>query len=236
MPPKRPSAHLPWSGWRLVHGPLTRRLCQKSRANNVTDWPWPEDLVVQKGVRTSNSHPGKAPNFSPSDEVSLTNASWTPRTPGIHDPMSICFGNGERRVSPGKEKLLRILWWRHAHAVDKRQNFSQRLGSCYRRQLQKLRTSSMSKLLMYTVKNNRQWKMIQVWCFFVSFLCFFVSFLCLFCVFLVSFCVFFVSFWCLCVSFFVSFCVFLYLFCVFLWFDSFFQSCFTFIWGKIPKV
>lgn len=42
----------------------------------------------------SNSHPGKAHNFSPSDEVSLTNASWTPRTPGIHDPMSICFGNG----------------------------------------------------------------------------------------------------------------------------------------------
>ena len=36
----------------------------------------------------------KARNFSPSDEVSLTNASWTSRTPGVNDPMSICFGNG----------------------------------------------------------------------------------------------------------------------------------------------
>ena len=228
MPPKRPSAHLPWSGWRLVHGPLNEetlpeiarqqrhrlavagRSCGPERCPHIEQPPWqgPQFFSFRRGVP---------------DECQL-------------DPE-------DARHSWSYVDLLRQ--WRAKGKSRKGKTIENPLveACTCRGQTAKLFTE-VGKLLQKAVAKAED--VIHVQAFdvhrekqqaveddpsLVSFLCFFCVFLCLFCVFLVSFCVFFVSFF---VPF-LCLCVFLYLFGVFLWFD-FFQSCSTFYLGKIPKV
>ena len=219
MPPKRTSAHLPWSGWRLVHGPLTGRLCQKSRANNVTDWPWPGE---------QSCHCSRAPA---GDSQSCGRSCGPERCPHIEQPpwqgpQFFSFRRGvpdECQLDPEDARhswsyvdLLRQ--WRAKGKSRKGKTIENPLveACTCRGQTAKLFTE-VRKLLQKAVAKAED--VIHVQAFdvhrekqqaveddpsLVSFCVFFVFF----CVFFVSSWCLFVSFLCLCVSFFVSFCIF----------------------------